>query len=53
MANIIEPKDTENNDNIISPNHYTSDKGIEVFDVQLDEPKEDEMHRILECAGNR
>ena len=21
-------------DNIISPNHYTSDKGIEVFDVQ-------------------
>ena len=23
-----------NEDNIISPNHYTSDKGIEVFDVQ-------------------
>ena len=25
---------TENSDNIISPNHYTSDKGFEVFDVQ-------------------
>ena len=25
---------TENNDNIISPNHYASDKGFEVFDVQ-------------------
>ena len=25
---------TENNDNIISPNHYTSGKGFEVFDVQ-------------------
>ena len=24
----------ENNDNIISPNHYASDKGFEVFDVQ-------------------
>ena len=23
-----------NNDNIISPNHYTSNKGFEVFDVQ-------------------
>ena len=33
-TDIIEHKDTENNDNIISPNHYTSDKGIEVFDVQ-------------------
>ena len=25
---------TENNDNIISPDHYASDKGFEVFDVQ-------------------
>ena len=25
---------TENNNNIISPNHYTSEKGFEVFDVQ-------------------
>ena len=25
---------TKNNDNIISPNHYASDKGFEVFDVQ-------------------
>ena len=25
---------TENNDNIIRPNHYASDKGFEVFDVQ-------------------
>ena len=33
-TDIIEPKDTENNDNIISPNHYASDKGFEVFDVQ-------------------
>lgn len=24
----------KNNDNIISPNHYASDKGFEVFDVQ-------------------
>lgn len=31
---IIEPKETESKDNIISPNHYTSDKGFEVFDVQ-------------------
>ena len=28
------PVTTENNDNIISPNHYASDKGFEVFDVQ-------------------
>ena len=28
------PVTTENNDNIISPNHYTSGKGFEVFDVQ-------------------
>lgn len=33
-TDILEHKDTENNDNIISPNHYTSDKGFEVFDVQ-------------------
>ena len=33
-TDIIEHKDTENNDNIISPNHYASDKGFEVFDVQ-------------------
>ena len=25
---------TENNNNIIRPNHYASDKGFEVFDVQ-------------------
>ena len=25
---------TKNNNNIISPNHYTSEKGFEVFDVQ-------------------
>ena len=24
---------TENHDHIISPNHYASDKGFEVFDV--------------------
>ena len=29
-----ERKETKNNDNIISPNHYTSNKGFEVFDVQ-------------------
>ena len=33
-TDILEPKDTENNDNIIRPNHYASDKGFEVFDVQ-------------------
>ena len=33
-TDIIEHKDTENNDNIISPKHYASDKGFEVFDVQ-------------------
>ena len=33
-TDILEPKDTENNNNIISPNHYTSEKGFEVFDVQ-------------------
>ena len=27
-------KEAKNNDNIISPNHYASDKGFEVFDVQ-------------------
>ena len=33
-TDILEPKDTENNNNIIRPNHYASDKGFEVFDVQ-------------------
>ena len=33
-TDILEPKDTENNDNTIRPNHYASDKGFEVFDVQ-------------------
>ena len=33
-TDILEPKDTENNDNIIRPSHYASDKGFEVFDVQ-------------------
>ena len=28
------PVTTENNNNIIRPNHYASDKGFEVFDVQ-------------------
>ena len=27
-------KEAKNNDNIIRPNHYASDKGFEVFDVQ-------------------
>ena len=30
----LECKENKNNDNIISPNHYASDKGFEVFDVQ-------------------
>ena len=30
----LECKEAKNNDNIISPNHYASDKGFEVFDVQ-------------------
>ena len=38
MRKIVEENEkrvtTENNDNIISPNHYTSGKGFEVFDVQ-------------------
>ena len=38
MRKIVEENEkrvtTENNDNIISPNHYASDKGFEVFDVQ-------------------
>ena len=38
MRQIVEENEkrvtTENNDNIISPNHYASDKGFEVFDVQ-------------------
>ena len=29
-----ERKETKNNNNIIRPNHYASDKGFEVFDVQ-------------------
>ena len=29
-----ECKESKKNDNIISPNHYASDKGFEVFDVQ-------------------
>lgn len=33
-TDILEPKETESNDNIIRPNHYASDKGFEVFDVQ-------------------
>lgn len=33
-TDILEPKEAENNDNIIRPNHYASDKGFEVFDVQ-------------------
>ena len=31
---LMEKIDEENNNNIISPNHYASDKGFEVFDVQ-------------------
>ena len=38
MRQIVEENEkrvtTENDDNIISPNHYASDKGFEVFDVQ-------------------
>ena len=38
MRKIVEENEkrvtTENNDNIISPSHYASDKGFEVFDVQ-------------------
>ena len=30
----LECEETENKDNIVSPNHYMSDNGIEVFDVQ-------------------
>lgn len=30
----IKQKETKNEDNITSPNHYTTDKGFEVFDVQ-------------------
>ena len=33
-TDILEPKDTENNNKIIRPNHYASDKGFELFDVQ-------------------
>lgn len=31
---VLELRKTENGDNIISPNHYVSDSGIEVFEVQ-------------------
>lgn len=38
MRQIVEENEkrvtTENNDNIIRPNHYASNKGFEVFDVQ-------------------
>ena len=38
MRQIVEENEkrvtTENNGNIIRPNHYASDKGFEVFDVQ-------------------
>jgi hypothetical protein len=30
----LEGKKTKNEDNITSPNHYVTDKGFEVFDVQ-------------------
>ena len=30
----LELREIENEDNIIRPNHYASDKGFEVFDVQ-------------------
>lgn len=30
----LECEETESGDNIVSPNHYMSDNGIEVFDVQ-------------------
>lgn len=30
----LECEETESKDNIVSPNHYISDNGIEVFDVQ-------------------
>lgn len=31
---VLELRETESEDNIISPNHYVSDSGIEVFEVQ-------------------
>ena len=37
----------ENNNNIISPNHYASDKGFEVFDVQ-----EAFIHELKGMAAN-
>ena len=33
-TDILEPKETENKDNINSPKHYVSESGIEVFEVQ-------------------
>ena len=40
-------KNFKNNDNIISPNHYASDKGFEVFDVQ-----EAFIHELKGMAAN-
>lgn len=51
MREIVEENEkrvtTENNDNIISPNHYTSGKGFEVFDVQ-----EAFIHELRGMAAN-
>ena len=51
MRKIVEENEkrvtTENNDNIISPNHYASDKGFEVFDVQ-----EAFIHELKGMAAN-
>lgn len=51
MRKIVEENEkrvtTENNDNIISPNHYTSGKGFEVFDVQ-----EAFIHELKGMAAN-
>lgn len=51
MRQIVEENEkrvtTENNDNIISPNHYASDKGFEVFDVQ-----EAFIHELRGMAAN-
>ena len=51
MREIVEENEkcvtTENNDNIISPNHYASNKGFEVFDVQ-----EAFIHELKGMAAN-
>ena len=51
MRKIVEENEkrvtTENNDNIIRPNHYASDKGFEVFDVQ-----EAFIHELKGMAAN-